>query len=569
MRSTSFVVAAPPRPFWAARALDTVSSWREMFSRRTLGADIASGLSVACVALPLNLALSIACGLPPAVGVISGVVGGFVAAAIGGHRFQISGPEAALVPIGAEIVRRHGAEGLVAATLLVGLAQVALGLLRVGRWARLVPRPVIAGFMTAIGAVIVWTQLPRLFGLAPELGSPLALLDPMTGVQWAGVAAGAAVILVMFALPRAVPGVPAALVGLVAVTAAAGALGGDLRVVGALPAGIPAPSLPQLAGVDLAGLLPLAASLLLLASLGSLLSALALDSLPRRRDDAGRAAPDQELLAQGLGNLASALVCGMPIMGAIVRSSVAVQTGARTRAASLFHTVMLLGALLVAAPAVARIPVAALAAILVVVGVRLMNLEGLMLNIRQAKTEAAILIVTTAAIVATNFIFGIALGLSLALALYLRRNGWLGVTLSVPDGAADVTVARIHGPLVFLTAPRLIQEVEHAQQAGRTLLLDMAGVPLVDTAGVEVLDRVVRGAVASGARVRIAGARAEVREAIEAAPVLTLLDGQRLHESVDEALGLSSERQPEPRGDRSHQVPHPSGRREPAHAMAA
>jgi len=538
---------------WKLRGADTVTSWRQMFAADTLGRDLLAGVTVACIALPLNLALAIASGVPAGVGIVTSVVAGITAALLGGARLQFTGPEAALVPVTAEIIRVHGIAGLGVAVLLAGLAQVALGLLRVGRVAKRVPVPVMQGFAAGIGLIILGRQIPRFLGLpdgvrsAAELGARPELL---ADVRWLGVAVGAAVIAAMVFLPRVHKALPAVLVGLVVVTAGAWLFGLDVARVGALPSGLPAPALPSFAGVDLVALAPSVVTLVVLASLGSLLSAASLDAITHASGEEASDL-DQELVAQGLANATSALFGGLPVMGAIIRSTVAVGAGARTRAAPLSHALFLLAAMLSAASLIASVPVAALAGILLVVGVRLLNFAKMRVMWRDARTDAAITIVTAIAIAVTSFLAGVALGLVLALAVRLpelwrvhleTREVNLDAREAAPESPRlrvrpDVLVAHVHGPLIFLAQGRLHPLLEGPPWA-RYVLLDLSGVPFADAEGIAELQYVAELFGTRGTGVVLAGVPARLEESLTASGLLLHFLGRRTFATVEDATSF-------------------------------
>jgi SulP family sulfate permease len=480
--------------------------WKQMGSPTTLGQDLSSALTVACVALPLNLALAVASGLPASVGLISGAIAGVVAGLFGGARLQVSGPEAALVPIVLLLVQRHGIGGMVVATLLCGLFQMLLGVLRVGRLARHLPAPVVRGFMAGIGLLLLDRQLPRLMGL-PETASSLSSLLIKGGAgpaQWGGVTLGLLVIACMVGLPRLHPRVPAVLVGLVIATLLGGLLGPELARVGSLPPGLPSPQLPSLAGVEWSALLPDALLLTLLASLGSMMSASAIDQLPGLQGH--QTDHDQELVAQGMANLASSLFGGMPVMGAIVRSSVSIQSGARTRAATVGHALLLLGVCLVAGQLVARVPIAALAGILVVIGVRLLDLRGVRALWEQERTQVAVVVVTASVIASVDLLLGLGSGVALSAGLLLRRRPRteiqtrilrldgrplfrsLGEAAAEQEDRPPLQRVRVRGPLDFLSRGDFDAALATAPLP-KNLVLDLSAVPYLDSAGLQaVLD---------------------------------------------------------------------------------
>ncbi|WP_257459582.1 SulP family inorganic anion transporter [Archangium lipolyticum] len=526
--------------------------WQQMVSPKTLGQDLSGALTVACVALPLNLALAVASGLPASVGLISGAIAGVVAGLLGGARLQITGPEAALVPIVFLLVQRHGVEGMVAATLLCGLLQMLLGVLRVGRLAKLLPAPVVRGFMAGIGLILLNSQLPRLLGLPETVGSLSSLLTQAGAlrVHWGGLVLGVLVIACMVGLPRLRRRMPAVLIGLVVATVIGGLLGPELARVGSLPPGLPPPRFPSFTGVDWSALLPDVLSLTLLASLGSLMSASAIDQLPgveKHQTD-----HDQELMAQGMANLASSLFGGMPVMGAIVRSSVSIQAGARTRAASVVHALLLLGVCLVAGQLVARVPIAALAGILVVVGVRLLDLKGVRVLWEQDRPHVAVVAVTASVIASVDLLLGLGAGVALCVARLLmarprteiqmrilRLDGRpffrsLSTAAAAQDDRPPLQRIRVRGPLDLLS-PGAFNAALTSHPFPRYLVLDLSAVPYMDATGLQaVLD--LRDCLVMRAGTVVAVARGEVARMLEQGGFSRNAPSASLVPSYDEAL---------------------------------
>jgi SulP family sulfate permease len=460
--------------------------------RQNFSSDIVAGLTVACVALPLNLALALASGVPASMGLISGVIAGLVAALLGGVRLQVTGPEAALVPAVLVIAREHGVAGVVVATCMCGLLQILLGFGRVAAFVRFVPLPVVRGFMAGIGVLILVYQLPVLLGAA----SGASLLDAANGWTWfASLALGGTAALCMLWIPGF-----GTLFGLALATSASILVRFAGPRVGALPSELPLPRLPDLTGIDMGALVPLVLSLALLASLGSMLSAAALQALLKQ--PARGAAYDRELVAQGVANLACGLFGGLPVMGAIVRSAVNVQAGARTRSASCIHAVLLLAALLFGGALVSRVPDAALAAILIVVGVRLMDLKGLRSMWSSKRGEVVIVVVTAGAIALTSFPTGITLGIVAAAVLHLAMTGavqlqarrvdpseWQG--LRALHDASTVELVALKGPLVFTSAARVDGILGDNPPWPRYMVVDLRQVWAVDSTGLYALEHVL------------------------------------------------------------------------------
>ncbi|MCE9668204.1 SulP family inorganic anion transporter [Myxococcus stipitatus] len=543
---------------WSHRSKQLWTEWKQMVSPRTLPADASAALTVACVALPLNLALAVASGLPPEVGLVSGAIAGAVAAMLGGGRLQVTGPEAALVPTVLLISMKHGVAGVIVSALLCGALQVVLGVSRAGGLARFMPAEVTRGFTAGIGLLLLDGQLPRLLGAVTEdAASARALVHPANWSTWsihgASVGVGLIVMACMLLLPRLHRAIPAVLLGLGVATVASqlGALSEGLARVGALPTGLPTPALPSFDGLDLRALLPDVLALTVLASLGSLLSARALDQLPGLSNH--QTDGNQELVGQGFANAASALFGGMPVMGAIVRSSVSVQAGGRTRAASVLHAVMLLGAAVLAGPLVARIPMAALAAILVVVGARLLDLRGLRALMTENTGKAAVAVATALLIATVGFLPGLAAGVLLSLArsffsrpkahvrsLWLRIDGRplfrsLGAAGEDLGGRPPVQLLRIRGDLDV----RACGDLSAALQGPPWpcyLVLDLSGVRYMDAAGLRTLRELSDVIAARGGRVLVTGARRGVATMLEADRTWTGDGPHALMASMDEVL---------------------------------
>jgi high affinity sulfate transporter 1 len=529
-----------------AQARYLLREWRAMFRPSSLVPDALAGVAVALVALPLSLAIANASGVSPRVGLVTAAVGGVVVALFGGCRLQVSGPAAALTFLCYEVVERFEAHGrehglgpglglmmLVAATLLAGLFQVVSGVLRLGRLMQFVPRPVVVGFLSGIGITIVCTQLPKVLGYDvrhDEEGGALGLLwqtvRRIDAVKLTSLAVGATAAVLMFALPRLSRRLPAPLVA-VAVAALLPAVLGwdDVARLGTLPAGLPAPALPVVPWHLWNELVMIALTIYVLASIESLLSASVVNSLAKgtRTDN------DQELVGQGLGNLASALFGGLPVTGVIARSATNVQSGARTRLAAVVHALIVLGMLVALAPLVARIPVAALAGVLIAVAVRMVEIGKLKALWHGSRVEAAVYLVTAGAVVATDLMVGVAVGLAAAFVYFAYEMSRLSVE-PVPlaegangNGAAAcpaVTVLRVDGPLFFASADHLRIIIDGLGES-RCVVFDIAGVPFLDVTGAETLEEAIEQLGRGGVAVVLARPTPAVRDRLRG---LTLIE---------------------------------------------
>lgn len=400
------------RRFW-------VESWKDTV--RFIPQDVLSGITVAAVALPLNLALAVASGLPPSAGLIAGVVGGGLAAMFGGTPLQVTGPAAALSTMVLALVARFGVSGAVGAALAVGGMQLLLALGRAGRLMKYVPESVLAGFTTGVGLKLLDSQVPELLGFdyrVSELAQMMHRPAWLHEVSWLSFLSGLAVAFLVVA-SRHLKRFPAALVGVGVVTALASYLNWDIARVGEVPSSLPAPSLPDLQGRWLE-LIAASIPLGILAAAESLLSARVTD---RMAPNARPHQPTLELLGQSVANLASGLMGGMTVTGVVVRSGVNVQSGGRTRLAALIHSGALLFVMLYLADQIARVPLAGLAGLLCVVGLRLIEVGTLVHLWKEERVEALAFVVTMLGTVTGHLVAGLTGGMLLhAVGLWLHRR---------------------------------------------------------------------------------------------------------------------------------------------------
>jgi len=509
MSSRSSSELLPAVAYLQQSARDTACEWREMLARRTLAPNLAAGVTVTLIALPLNVALALAAGLPPSAGLASAAVAGMIGALLGGSRFQITGPEVALAPITLEIASRHGLKGLAVATFLAGMFQIVFGLFRLGSLVHAIPLPVVGGFLAAVGLLVFNTQVPALLGLPDSVKSvvQIDLARDLQRVSPAALAVGLTVIGLMIVLPRLHRRLPAPLIGLVFAVSVLSFGDLSLSTVAPMAGSLPHPTLPAFASVDLFALVPEALALALLASIDSLLCAVSVDGVSAGE----RTRTDQELTAQGLANLASACFGGMPVAAAIVRSAAALEAGASTRLAAFVQSACML-LLMLCAPLLALVPQVALAAILLVVGVRLIQWRSLGAMWRMAPSEAGIFVATAAGILLTDFVLGVALGVIAALARFARQQRTALSTratsdvLSPPSSALhvanDLRLLRLEGAL-FFASQRSIEDAVSALDGAAHVVVDVSAVSTVDVSGAAALASALLRLTARGVRVQV------------------------------------------------------------------
>ncbi len=385
--------------------------------------DALAGLTVAIVALPLSMALAIASGVPPERGLYTAIVGGFLVSLLGGSRFQIGGPAGAFIVLIAATVERHGYDGLALATMLAGIMMLVIGLFRLGTYIRYIPHSVTVGFAAGIAVIIFASQLRDLLGLdlvkepgalaakLVALWNAIGTIKPLTLAISAGGIAG--ILLIRKYRPRW----PALLIVVIVSAIIATLLQLDIATIGsrfgAVPNSLPAPSLPVFDLQKIRAVLPDAVALALLGSIESLLSAVVAD---RMSGDKHR--PNGELIAQGTANIASVAFGGIPVTGTIARTATNVRSGAKSPISGMLHSAYLLIFMLIAAPLAVYIPLAALAAVLVVVAFNMSDHPEFLAVLKRSWPDALVLLATF--LITAFYDLVVAIGVGVALAFLLR-----------------------------------------------------------------------------------------------------------------------------------------------------
>lgn len=483
--------------------------------------DLAAGLTVGVVALPLALAFGVATGVGAGPGLVTAVVAGAVAAVFGGSHLQVSGPTGAMTVVLVPLVASRGPEVVYPVAVMAGLVVVAAALLRLGRLLAYVPWPLVEGFTVGIAVVIAAQQVPNALGVeAAEvdnalLGAAFAVVASAGDPQWAVVGLLVVGLLLTAVLPRLHRALPASLVAVVVVTVLAELVAPEVARIGALPSSLPVPAVPDLTGLQ--GLVVPALVVAFLAGLESLLSARVADGM----SDRPRHDPDRELFGQGLANIASGFAGGLPATGAIARTAVNARAGASTRVAALTHAAVLTGVVYAGAGLVGRIPLVALAAVLVVTAYRMVERHSVRGVLSSTRGDAAVFLVTAVATVALDLVLAVVLGLALAAVLALAHLS--GTARAVPEPLVDdglateeehrllsghVLVYRLDGPLFFAASSRFLAEMAAVSDV-RVVILRLGAVGVLDATGARALGEVVDQLAERGITVLLKGASAE------------------------------------------------------------
>lgn len=504
----------------------------EGYDRERLRGDVAAGVTVGVIAIPLGMALAIAAGVPPQYGLYTVVVSGFLAALAGGSRYNVSGPTAAFVALLLPVVARYGIGGLLVATLMAGLMLVALGVARLGRFVHLIPYPVVIGFTAGIGVLIATLQIKDFFGLTvgPTEGhfpeTVAALAGALPTFRWEDTVVAASVLAAMMAWNRLRSRVPAHLVGLIVGTLLALALHALLpefevatidsrfafEVDGRTGTGIP-PSPPRfvlpwlLPGADgapvgisfamLRELFPSALAIALLGAIESLLCAVVADGFTGTRHN-----PNAELVGQGLANIVAPFFGGITATAAIARTAASIRAGASSPLAAVVHALAVLASLVLLAPILSRVPMAALAALLMVVAWNMAEAHHFIHIVRVApRSDVAVLLTCFILTVLFDMVIAVGVGVGLAAVLFIRRMIEITGVELVPSAEhphlsglpKHAIVYDINGPLFFGAARQALDNLRFSDAGLRVVVLDMTDVSSMDMTGLvafdEILDR--------------------------------------------------------------------------------
>jgi sulfate permease, SulP family len=541
-----------------------------------LRADLMAGAVVGVVALPLSMALAIASGVPPQHGLYTAIVAGAAIALLGGSRVQVSGPTAAFVVILSPIAARFGVGGLLVATMLAGALLVAMGVARLGRFIEFVPYPVTTGFTAGIAVVIGTLQIKDLLGLSvpplPEHYAErlLVLIRALPTVRWPDALVAALTLAVLLLWPRVSRRVPSPLVALSVAAGAALLLarllpGFELATIGSrfsyrsggdwlmgIPQLPPLPVLPwHLPGPDgrplalslalVRELMPSAFAIALLGAIESLLSAVVADGMTGRKHDA-----DVELVAQGAGNLLAPFFGGIAATGAIARTATNVRSGARSPLAAVTHAVLVLLAVLVLAPALGYLPMASLAALLLVVAWNMSESKHFLHMVRAApRSDVAVLLTCFGLTVLFDMVVSVTVGVVVAALLFMRRMAEVSGVRLVGEGHPDlpsslprgVILYDIAGPLFFGAAEKAFAALRAVERRHlRVVVLDLEDVPAIDATGLFHLDSLVADLHRAGIRVVMIGVQDQPLRALARAGWHGRRKGARVFRSVDRGL---------------------------------
>ncbi len=522
---------------------------REGYTRADLRSDVLAGIVVGIVALPLAMALAIAVGVAPQHGLYTAIVAGIVVAALGGSRVQVTGPTAAFIVILAPIYTRFGMAGLLIAGVMGGLILIAMGLGRLGQFIEFIPHPVTTGFTAGIAVVIATLQIKDVFGLrltrSPEtfFDRIAAMWQARSSASAAEVGIAVATMALLLALPRVTKRVPAPLIAIPFVAVLAAALNhffpahavdtiasrfhatvGD-HVIRGVPPLPPLPVLPwnmpgpngrplELSFAVVRELLSGAFAIAMLGGIESLLSAVIADAMAGTKHD-----PDAELLALGIGNVVTPFFGGIPATGAIARTATNIRAGARSPIASMVHALTVLVAVLALAPLIGYLPMAGLAALLLLVAWNMSEVKHFGHILRVApRSDALVLITCFALTVVFDMVVAVSVGVVLAALLFMRRMAEITHARLTGDGEGDhaaagippelankVAIYDIAGPLFFGAAQKAMGSLAAIASRLKVLIIRLDRVPVMDATGLVALESAIATLTKNGCVTVLAG----------------------------------------------------------------
>src|SRR5215469_8288093 len=519
-------------------------------------ADLIAGVTVGLVALPLAMAFAIASGVPPQAGIYCAIVTGFLISALGGSKTQIGGPKGAFVVVVLGIIARYGIDGLFTCTMLAGVILVVMGVTGLGAMVKFFPRPVVVGFTNGIAILIASTQIRDFFGLRMEhvpgdffhrmgaIAQNFGTLNPVA------TALGMASLLIMILAARFLKRVPGAILVCFGATAAVALWHLPVETIGSrfggIPGGLPHVVVPTLKPVLLLHLLSPAVTIAMLGAIESLFSAVVSDRMTGDKHN-----PNVELMAQGVANIVSPIVGGLPATGAIARTATNVRSGARSPVAGMIHALTLLAVILFAAPLVKHVPLAALAGILFMVAYNMGDWAEIPEILKLTKADIAVWLLTLSLTVFADLTLAVEVGMILAAFTFIRKIS-LTTTVSkvtedyIEDGRAHilqdknipayVAVFRIHGPFLFGVTDKIAAVTEDIHSLPPVVIVRLRNMTAIDATGIAALQELAEILQKNGRSMLVCGARPQPADLMREAGFDRHIGAPNICGNIEEAL---------------------------------
>lgn len=522
--------------------------------------DVTAGIIVAIIALPLSIALALASGVGPEAGIFTAIVAGFVISALGGSSVQIAGPTAAFATIVAGIVARDGMDGLVIATVLAGVFLILMGICRFGSLIKFIPYTITTGFTSGIAVTIVIGQLKDFFGVTyPEGVRPIetmeklaAFLENVGTVNPAALIVGAVSLAILIISPYIFKKIPGSLIAVIVGIFMVKFLPLKVSTIGNLYTisnALPSFHLPAVNFEIVQAAIPNAFTIAILAAIESLLSCVVADGMIN-----GKHRSDMELVAQGAGNIASALFGGIPATGAIARTAANIKNGGRTPVAGMVHSITLVIVLVVLMPYAGMIPMPTIAAILFIVAYNMCQWRTFLQLVKTApKSDILVLVVTFVLTVVFDLVVAIEIGMILACLLFIKRmseetkaESWVYTdddTVAVNENLrmlpAAIRVYEVSGPLFFGAS----DAIEHiiVEESAKCLVLRMRAVPALDSTAMNALTALTKTCESKGVTIVFSHVNEQPMKAMKKAGFTELVGAENFCPNITAALERAEE----------------------------
>jgi len=541
-----------------------IQLWRKEFSNyngATFQQDLLAGITVGAVSLPLALAFGASSGATPAAGLVTAIVAGIVIGALSGAAYQISGPTGAMGAVLMVLAQKYGMEGVWMAGLMSGLLLLGIGLLRLGRFIAFIPQPVITGFTTGIALIIAIGQIDSFLGISTKAAESTALKflgyfkEPFAP-NWYAVILGALVILTMSFWPKKWNSrFPASLLGLILATTLTMVFKWPVKTIESIPQTLFLDARLSLANIPWANLQDFVFPALTITALGAVESLLC-GSVASNMTGV-RLQANQELIAQGIGNMLIPFFGGVPATAAIARTSVGIKSGGKTRLVSIIHALVLLASMFLLAPVMSHIPLAALAGVLIVTAWRMNEWEEIhYIFTHQFKTAIVTFILTMLATITLDLTQAIVIGAFLSGAIFLNQASDIDIDIQQinPDKlrqrgievnhlCANMRVAYLTGPL-FFAATNNFYEAFRKLDDTKVLILSMRGVPIIDTSGLQAIAELHARLQKVDGTLMLSGLHANVQRMLERGGLLESIGVENIFWGADQAIIAAMRKQP-------------------------
>lgn len=552
-----------PAPFWV-EFIPKSWTFLKNYSWTFFKHDLVAGLTVGIVALPLAMAFSIAAGLSPEAGLYTAIIAGFLISLLGGSRFQIGGPTGAFVVIIYEIVQKFGYDGLVIVTLMAGVILLIAAFSRLGALIKYIPYPLITGFTTGIAVIIFSSQVKDFLGLkmnqvpADFIPKWAAIFSALPTIDFStfGIAGGTLLLIIL--IRRFAPKIPWGIASVVVATIATGALHLPIETIatrfGEIQRTFPTPVFPHfsISWANLQTFIPAAITVAFLAGIESLLSAIVADGMAGTRHRS-----NCELMAQGIANIGSVLCGGIPATGAIARTATNIKTGAKTPVAGMIHSITVLLVVLAFAPLVSQIPLAALAAVLMMVAWNMSELDHFVHLFKAPLGDVAVLLTTFILTVLVDLTVAVEVGMILAVFLFMKRMGDLSEVVSLTalekkyaEGSEKyemetlekknlppgVEIYEITGPFFFGVADSLKNILSNLESPPKVFILRMRKVPVIDASGMYALKEFYQKCSRDGTKLLLAGVSDRLFKKLKKFGVISVIGEDRIFSDINSAI---------------------------------